>query len=117
MDAGVPVAAALAFPDLQVISVNGDFADGLSTMEVDTTVRHGAKAVFTVSNIAIRRIKRFHQQDNRGGRVMGTKLRHSEDARTGAPLAPMAHASNAPRICPRKRALVNAPAVVNSVTP
>ena len=44
---GVPfgVAAALAFPGRQVISVNGDGAFGINAMEIDTAVRHGAKAV------------------------------------------------------------------------
>ena len=51
---GVPfaIAAALAFPDRQVISVNGDGAYGINAMEIDTAVRHGARAVFIVSNNA-----------------------------------------------------------------
>ena len=79
---GVPfaVAAALAFPKRQVISVNGDGAFGLNAMEIDTAVRHGAKAVFVVSNNAAWNIERFDQQENYGGRVVGTTLRHSDYA-------------------------------------
>src|SRR5262249_61142043 len=53
---GVPfaVAAALAFPDRQVISVNGDGAFGINAMEIDTAVRHGAQAVVIVANNAAR---------------------------------------------------------------
>lgn len=32
--------ATLAFPDRQVISVNGDGAFGINAMEIDTAVRH-----------------------------------------------------------------------------
>ena len=71
---GVPfaVAAALAFPDRQVISVNGDGAFGINAMEIDTAVRHGAKAVFIVSNNAAWNIERYDQEENYGGRVVGT---------------------------------------------
>ena len=86
---GVPfaIAAALAFPDRQVISVNGDGAFGINAMEIDTAVRHGAKAVFIVSNNAAWNIERYDQEFNYGGRVVGTTLaplrlrRHGEGAR------------------------------------
>ena len=73
---GVPfaIAAALALPDRQVISVNGDGAFGINAMEIDTAVRHGAKAVFIVSNNAAWNIERFDQEMNYGGRVVGTTL-------------------------------------------
>ena len=79
---GVPyaVAAALAFPGRQVISINGDGAFGINAMEIDTAVRHGAKAVFIVSNNAAWNIERFDQESNYGGRVVGTVLRHSDYA-------------------------------------
>ena len=79
---GVPfaVAAALACPGRQVISVNGDGAFGINAMEIDTAVRHGAKAVFIVSNNAAWNIERFDQEINYGGRVVGTTLRHSDYA-------------------------------------
>ena len=61
---GVPfaIAAALAFPDRQVISVNGDGAFGINAMEIDTAVRHDAKAVFIVSNNAAWNIERYDQE-------------------------------------------------------
>lgn len=79
---GVPfaIAAALAFPGQTVISVNGDGAFGINAMEIDTAVRHGAKAVFIVSNNAAWNIERFDQESNYGGRVVGTTLRHSDYA-------------------------------------
>lgn len=79
---GVPfaIAAALAFPDRQVVSVNGDGAYGINAMEIDTAVRHGAKALFIISNNAAWNIERFDQEFNYGGRVVGTTLRHSDYA-------------------------------------
>jgi acetolactate synthase-1/2/3 large subunit len=77
---GVPyaIAAALAHPERQVISVNGDGAFGINAMEIDTAVRHSAKAVFIVSNNAAWNIERYDQETNYGGRVVGTMLRHSD---------------------------------------
>ncbi|HRF10504.1 MAG TPA: thiamine pyrophosphate-binding protein, partial [Xanthobacteraceae bacterium] len=79
---GVPfaVAASLAQPERQVISVNGDGAFGINAMEIDTAVRHGAKCVFIVSNNAAWNIERLDQEMNYGGRVVGTTLRHSDYA-------------------------------------
>ncbi|HSM42795.1 MAG TPA: thiamine pyrophosphate-binding protein, partial [Afifellaceae bacterium] len=117
---GVPfaVAAALAFPDRQVISVNGDGAYGINAMEVDTAVRHGAKAVFIVSNNAAWNIERHDQESNYGGRVVGTTLRHSDYAAMARALG--AHGERVEKwedIKPAlERALANAPAVVDVVT-
>ena len=79
---GVPyaVAAALACPDRQVICVTGDGAFGINAMEIDSMVRHDAKAVVIVSNNAAWNIERFDQQFNYGGRVIGTTLAHSDYA-------------------------------------
>ena len=79
---GVPfaIAASLALPERQVISVNGDGAFGINAMELDTAVRHGAKCVFVVSNNAAWNIERLDQEMNYGGRVVGTTLRHSDYA-------------------------------------
>jgi acetolactate synthase-1/2/3 large subunit len=116
---GVPyaVAAALAFPKRQVISVTGDGAFGINAMEIDTAVRHGAKAVFIVSNNAAWNIERYDQEENYGGRVVGTTLRHSDYA--GMAKALGAHgervedpAALAPAL---QRALDNAPALVDVV--
>lgn len=117
---GVPyaVAAALALPDRQVISVNGDGAYGINAMEIDTAVRHGAKAVFVVSNNAAWNIERFDQEANYGGRVVGTTLRHSDYAAMARALG--AHGERVERpedlVPALERALAAAPAVVDVVT-
>ena len=117
---GVPfaVAAALAFPDRQVISVNGDGAFGINAMEIDTAVRHGAKAVFIVSNNAAWNIERHDQATNYGGRVVGTILRHSDYA--GMAKALGAHGERVEKPEDLKgaleRALANAPALIDVVT-
>jgi acetolactate synthase-1/2/3 large subunit len=117
---GVPfaVAAALAFPERQVISVNGDGAYGINAMEVDTAVRHGAKAVFIVSNNAAWNIERYDQEFNYGGRVVGTTLRHCDYAAMARALG--AHGERVTRAEDLtgaiSRALQNAPAVVDVVT-
>lgn len=117
---GVPfaVAASLAFPDRQVISVNGDGSFGFNAMEVDTAVRHGAKAVFIVSNNAAWNIERYDQEVNYGGRVVGTTLRHSDYAAMGRALGAygerVENAEDLPAAL--RRALANAPAVLDVVT-
>jgi acetolactate synthase-1/2/3 large subunit len=117
---GVPyaVAAALAEPDRQVISVNGDGAFGINAMEIDTAVRHGARAVFIVSNNAAWNIERFDQQDNYGGRVVGTTLRHSDYAAMARALGAHGERVEKPEELEGalKRALANAPALIDVVT-
>jgi acetolactate synthase-1/2/3 large subunit len=117
---GVPfgVAAALAFPSRQVISVNGDGAFGINAMEVDTAVRHGAKAVFIVSNNAAWNIERYDQEANYGGRVIGTTLRHSDYAAMARALGAHGERVEKPEELPKalERALERAPAVVDVVT-
>jgi acetolactate synthase I/II/III large subunit len=117
---GVPfaVAAALAFPERQVISVNGDGAFGINAMEIDTAVRHGARAVFVVSNNAAWNIERYDQEANYGGRVVGTTLRHSDYAAMARAFG--AHGERvedpAKLVDALRRALANAPALVDVVT-
>ena len=117
---GVPfaVAAALAFPGRQVISVNGDGAFGLNAMEIDTAVRHGAKAVFVVSNNAAWNIERYDQETNYGGRVVGTLLAHSDYAAMARALGAHGERVEDPADLPAalERALANAPALVDVVT-
>ncbi len=117
---GVPfaVAAALARPDRQVISVNGDGAFGINAMEIDTAVRHGAKAVFIVSNNAAWNIERYDQQENYGGRVVGTTLRHSDYAAMARALGAHGERVEDPDQLDAvlARALANTPAVVDVVT-
>jgi acetolactate synthase-1/2/3 large subunit len=117
---GVPfaVAAALACPDRQVISVNGDGAFGINAMEIDTAVRHGAKAVFIVSNNAAWNIERCDQEMNYGGRVVGTTLRHSDYAAMARALGAYGERIEDPTALPTAltRALANAPALLDVVT-
>ena len=117
---GVPfaIAASLAMPGRQVISVNGDGAFGINAMEIDTAVRHGAKPVFIVSNNAAWNIERLDQEMNYGGRVVGTTLRHSDYAAMARALG--LHGERVERpddLAPAlQRALKNAPALVDVVT-
>lgn len=117
---GVPfaVAAALAQPERQVISVNGDGAFGINAMEIDTAVRHGAKCVFIVSNNAAWNIERLDQEMNYGGRVVGTTLRHSDYAGMAKALGLHGERVTKPEdLKPAiERALKNAPALVDVVT-
>lgn len=117
---GVPYAnaASLAFPDRQVVCVTGDGAYGLNAMEIDTAVRQGAKPVIIVSNNAAWNIERFDQADNYGGRVVGTLLRHSDYAGMATALGLHGERVEDPTDLPAaiKRALQNAPAVVDVVT-
>lgn len=117
---GVPyaVAAALAFPGRQVICVTGDGAFGFNAMEIDTAVRHGAQAVFIVSNNAAWNIERHDQVLNYGGRVIGTDLRDSDYAAMARALGAhgerVENAADLPAAI--RRALANAPALIDVVT-
>jgi acetolactate synthase-1/2/3 large subunit len=117
---GVPfaIAAALAFPDRQVISVNGDGAYGINAMEIDTAVRHGARAVFIVSNNAAWNIERLDQEMNYGGRVVGTTLRHSNYAAMARAFGAHGERVEDPSQLAGalKRALASPPAVLDVVT-
>jgi len=79
---GVPygVAAALLYPERQVVVVSGDGAFGINAMEIDSAKRHGAKAVFIIANNAAWNIERLDQEMNYGGRVVGTTLQWSDYA-------------------------------------
>ncbi len=74
------VAAALLHPDRQVVAITGDGAFGFNAMEIDSAQRHGAKALFIVSNNAAWNIERLDQEMNYGGRVVGTTLAWSDYA-------------------------------------
>jgi acetolactate synthase I/II/III large subunit len=117
---GVPfaIAASLALPERQVISVNGDGAFGINAMEIDTAVRHGAKCVFIVSNNAAWNIERLDQELNYGGRVVGTTLRHSDYAAMARALGLRGERVEKPEDlrAALQSALQNAPALVDVVT-
>jgi acetolactate synthase-1/2/3 large subunit len=112
------VAASLAFPGRQVICVTGDGAFGINAMEIDTAVRHGAKAVFIVSNNAAWNIERYDQEANYGGRVVGTLLAHSDYAAMARAFG--LHGERVEKAEDLRgaieRALANAPALVDVVT-
>jgi acetolactate synthase-1/2/3 large subunit len=82
---GVPygTAAALDFPDRQVVVISGDGAFGINAMEIDSAKRHGARVVFIISNNAAWNIERLDQEMNYGGRVAGTTLAWSDYAMMG----------------------------------
>lgn len=111
-------AAALALPDRRVIAVTGDGAYGLNAMEIDTAVRHGARIVVIVSNNAAWNIERFDQEENYGGRVVGTTLRFSDYAGMARALGLHGERVEDPAELKDaiRRALDNAPAVVDVVT-
>jgi acetolactate synthase-1/2/3 large subunit len=112
------VAAALLHPGRQVVAVTGDGAFGINAMEIDTAQRHGAKAVFIVSNNAAWNIERLDQEMNYGGRVVGTTLAWSDYAGMAR-----AFGLHAERVTDPARlegairdALANAPALIDVVT-
>lgn len=79
---GIPfaVAASLACPSRKVIGIIGDGAFGFNGMELDTALRHGARAVFVIANNGGWNIERIDQIQNYGGRIQGSELRFSNYA-------------------------------------
>ncbi|MFZ1425548.1 MAG: thiamine pyrophosphate-dependent enzyme, partial [Geminicoccaceae bacterium] len=112
------IAAALACPERQVICITGDGAFGINAMEIDTAVRHGAKAVFIVSNNAAWNIERYDQETNYGGRVVGTTLAHSDYAAMARAFGLHGERVEQPGDLEAAlgRALANAPALIDVVT-
>lgn len=74
------VAAALLYPERQVVVISGDGAFGINAMEIDSAKRHGAKVVFVIANNAAWNIERLDQEMNYDGRVFGTTLAWSDYA-------------------------------------
>lgn len=114
---GVPfaVAAALHRPGEPVIAVIGDGSFGFTAMEVDTAVRHNAKAVFVVVNNEAWNIERHDQADRFDNNLVGVDLpncRYDLLARSlGAHGERVEHAEDLAGAL--KRALDNAPAVLD----
>lgn len=73
---GVPfgVAAALERPGVPVVSIIGDGSFGFTAMEIDTAVRHGAKALFVIANNEAWNIERHDQNDRFDGNLVGVDL-------------------------------------------
>ncbi|MFC5065949.1 thiamine pyrophosphate-binding protein [Actinomycetospora atypica] len=111
------IAAALARPDAPVIAVTGDGAFGITATEIDTAVRHGARIVVIVSNNRAWNIERYDQEENYG-LVAGTLLADSDYAAMARAFG--AHGERvtdaADLEAAIRRALENAPAVVDVVT-
>ena len=112
------VAAALLHPERQVVAITGDGAFGFNAMEIDSAKRHGAKAVFIVSNNAAWNIERLDQEMNYGGRVVGTTMAWSDYAGMAR-----AFGLHAERVTDPARlegairdAFANAPALIDVVT-
>ena len=112
------VAASLLHPGRQVVAITGDGAFGINAMEIDSAKRHGARAVFIVSNNAAWNIERLDQEMNYGGRVVGTTLAWSDYAGMAR-----AFGLHAERVTDPARlegairdALANAPALIDVVT-
>ena len=70
---GVRAQAGEEVPVGNVIAVIGDGSFGFTALEVDTAVRHGAKAVFVVVNNEAWNIER-HDQIDRFDNVVGVEL-------------------------------------------
>jgi acetolactate synthase I/II/III large subunit len=111
------IAAALDHPERPVIAVTGDGAFGITATEIDTAVRHGAKIVVVVSNNGAWNIERYDQAENYG-LVVGTELGDADYAAMAR-----AFGAHGERVTDAgdledalRRALANAPAVVDVVT-
>ena len=115
---GVPygIAAALDHPDRPVLAVIGDGAFGFNAIEVDTAVRHGAKAVFIVANNAAWNIERYDQETNYG-LVVGTELGSADYAAMARGLGAHGERIEDPEeLLPAlRRAFAAAPAVLDVV--
>lgn len=111
------VAAALLHPGRQVVTITGDGAFGINAMEIDSAARHGAKAVFIVSNNAAWNIERLDQEMNYGGRVVGTTLAWSDHAAMARAFGLHAERVTDPDRLPGAiaDALANAPALIDVV--
>jgi acetolactate synthase-1/2/3 large subunit len=114
---GVPygIAAALAFPDRQVVVLTGDGAFGLNGMELDTAKRHGARMVVVVANNSAWNIERTDQDLNYGGRIVGTELPDCDYAAFARALGVYAErvTTSAELAGALKRAAKHAPALVD----
>lgn len=113
---GVPfgIAAALAFPDRQVLVVTGDGAFGFTGMELDSARRHNARVVFVIANNEAWNIERYDQIQSYEGRVVGTELQGPNYAAMARALGIYGERVEEPEDLPGalKRALDRAPALL-----
>ncbi|MGH3086817.1 MAG: thiamine pyrophosphate-binding protein [Rubrobacteraceae bacterium] len=114
---GVPfaVSAALNFPERRVISVVGDGSFGLTAMELDTAVRHNARAVFIVANNESWGIERNDQIAGYDGNLVGVDLPNCRYDRLAEGLGAYAERIENPEDLPGaiERAIENAPSLLD----
>ena len=115
---GVPfaTAAALSAHDAsRVVALIGDGAFGFSAMEIDTAVRHGAKAIYIVANNEAWNIERHDQIDRYGGNTVGVDLPNCRYDLLARSLGAYAERVESPEELHAAidRALRNAPAVLD----
>ena len=114
---GVPfaIAASLALPNRQVISVMATAPSASMQWKSIPRFVMARKCVFVISNNAAWNIERLDQQLNYGGRVVGTTLRHSDYAAMARALGLHGERVEKPEnLRPAlQRALQNAPARVD----
>ena len=115
---GVPygVAAALAYPDRKVLVATGDGAFGFNAMEIDTAARHGARVVFVVANNGAWQIE-VHDQTERYGKIVGTRLQFADHAAMARGFGLHAERVERPEDLPAAldRAFARAPALIDAV--
>ncbi len=113
---GVPfgIAASLAYPDKTVLVATGDGSFGFNAIELDTAVRHRAPALFVVANNGAWQIE-VHDQSTTYGRVVGTRLQHSDHAALARAFGMHAERVERPEDLPSAidRALAHRPALLD----
>jgi acetolactate synthase-1/2/3 large subunit len=117
---GVPygVAAALLHPESQTVVISGDGSFGFGAMELETCVRHGAKALFLIANNKAWNIERNDQLQNFGGRIAGSELADTDYAGLARSLGLHAERVADPQEMPKAlgRALERLPALLDVQT-
>jgi acetolactate synthase I/II/III large subunit len=115
---GVPygIAAALAFPERQVVVATGDGAFGFNAMEIDTAVRHRAPVLIVVANNGAWQIE-VHDQTLTHGKVVGTRLQFADHAAMARAFGMYAERVEDPAALPGAldRALAHRPALLDVV--
>jgi acetolactate synthase-1/2/3 large subunit len=113
---GVPfgIAASLAYPGRTVLVATGDGSFGFNAIELDTAVRHRAKALFVVANNGAWQIE-VHDQSTTYGRVVGTRLQHADHAALARAFGMHAERVEQPEDLPSAidRALAHRPALLD----
>jgi acetolactate synthase-1/2/3 large subunit len=110
------IAAALACPDRVVYVATGDGSFGFNAMEIDTAARHGVPLLIVVANNGAWQIE-VHDQAQRFGKVVGTRLQFADHAAMARGFG--LHAERVTRAedldAAIERALANRPALLDVV--